>query len=309
MESLLENWSWATPDELSMPTVPMPDQASHATLTGNALPFDLLQDLALPSSSNSFASCCNANQTLPSFDEDMFWCLDDFILYPDDAHSEELRLFDNTASQRLEVVETTAHLSPVSSITESLPSPATSYISSIGASTPQEQYNDNESGDQGRSGRRRRNSTVFPCTLCERVCHTSVEARYLSIIHALFRAFTDITHRRHHARHVKPFKCPEPPIVPLHPQPVNHIQRPPSPPQMASQSSERSRCEKAFATKNELERHRKSVHYCIPEVGPKEWFKCPIEGCKIAERLWPRRDNLLVHMKQSHPHSVGMDLR
>jgi hypothetical protein len=164
------------PDDSSMPTVAMPDQAHHTSLTGNAPSFDLLQDLTLPSS-NPSSSCCNVNQELPSFDEDMFSCLDDFILYPD-AHCEELRIFDNTPSQRSEAVENTSHLSPVSSITESLPSPATSYLGSVGASTPQEQYNDNEGGGRDKNPRRRRNSTVFPCTLCERVCFTSVEARY-----------------------------------------------------------------------------------------------------------------------------------
>ena len=124
-----------------------------------------------------------------------------------------------------------------------------------------------------------------------------------------FTPFADIDYRRHHARHVKPFKCPEYKAFPLPSQASSHPRSLVSPAATPSSSLERSRCGKAFATKNELERHRKSVHYCIPEVGPKEWFKCPIFGCKVAERLWPRRDNLLVHMKQSHPESVGMELR
>lgn len=116
------------------------------------------------------------------------------------------------------------------------------------------------------------------------------------------------SHRRHHARHVKPFKCMEAMIIPPHLQTSSRHQAQRETPALPSSHAERSRCDKAFATKNELERHRKSVHYCIPEVGPREWYRCPIAGCKVGERLWPRRDNLLVHMKQAHPKSVGAEL-
>lgn len=178
MESLLEDWPWATFNQAA-PASTASDCLSHPQFSLNdaALPSDLLHDLSLPSSSALPSKPYDVDQTLPSFDEDMFSCLDDFILYPD-QQSEELRLFESQPRHQSRAIETDSYLSPVSSMTESYPSPTISQISSVEAHTPEQQRNDSDSVDKELHRRRRRNSTVYPCTLCDRVCHTSVEARY-----------------------------------------------------------------------------------------------------------------------------------
>ncbi|KAI7172348.1 hypothetical protein D0864_07176 [Hortaea werneckii] len=58
-----------------------------------------------------------------------------------------------------------------------------------------------------------------------------------------------------------------------------------------------------FATNNDLERHRKSVHRKTPTVGMKKGYVCkacpPVpEGHKV--KFWPRRDNFKAHALRKH---------
>ncbi|KAI7281515.1 hypothetical protein KC345_g4062 [Hortaea werneckii] len=58
-----------------------------------------------------------------------------------------------------------------------------------------------------------------------------------------------------------------------------------------------------FATNNDLERHRKSVHGKTPTVGMKKGYVCkscpPVpEGHKV--KFWPRRDNFKAHAVRKH---------
>ena len=57
-----------------------------------------------------------------------------------------------------------------------------------------------------------------------------------------------------------------------------------------------------FATKNDLERHRKSKHEVDPRVGKATKYVChacrPSPGSK--EKLWPRLDNFKAHVKRKH---------
>ncbi|KAI7392040.1 hypothetical protein KC328_g7227 [Hortaea werneckii] len=58
-----------------------------------------------------------------------------------------------------------------------------------------------------------------------------------------------------------------------------------------------------FATKNDLERHRKSVHGKTPTVGMKKGYVC--KGCpSVPEghkvKFWPRRDNFKAHAVRKH---------
>ncbi|RMX77456.1 hypothetical protein D0869_09876 [Hortaea werneckii] len=58
-----------------------------------------------------------------------------------------------------------------------------------------------------------------------------------------------------------------------------------------------------FATNNDLERHRKSVHGKTPKVGMKKGYVCKgcppvLEGHKV--KFWPRRDNFKAHAVRKH---------
>lgn len=55
---------------------------------------------------------------------------------------------------------------------------------------------------------------------------------------------------------------------------------------------------KSFNTTNDLERHRKGVHG-IFNLGDKLW-RCKINGCTCANKIWPRRDNFTSHLKRMH---------
>ncbi|MBA7493097.1 hypothetical protein ES702_03652 [subsurface metagenome] len=55
---------------------------------------------------------------------------------------------------------------------------------------------------------------------------------------------------------------------------------------------------KSFGTVNDLARHRKGVHGLL-ELGEKI-FRCKVEGCAVASKIWPRRDNFASHLKRMH---------
>ena len=61
-----------------------------------------------------------------------------------------------------------------------------------------------------------------------------------------------------------------------------------------------------FATQNDLQRHRASVHCKIPLVGKSAGFVCV--ACNSTQttqaavpKFWPRRDNFKAHVKRKHP--------
>ena len=68
---------------------------------------------------------------------------------------------------------------------------------------------------------------------------------------------------------------------------------------------DRDRCARkdGFATINDLERHKKSVHGVSPKVGKKSVYYCqacpePTPGSKA--KPWPRLDNFKAHIKRKH---------
>ncbi|EME83570.1 uncharacterized protein MYCFIDRAFT_81596 [Pseudocercospora fijiensis CIRAD86] len=65
---------------------------------------------------------------------------------------------------------------------------------------------------------------------------------------------------------------------------------------------------RGFASKNDLERHKKSVHLMMPEAGPKAWYMCPVGGFDKCVQLWPRKDNLRVHMRRQHGADGNQDV-
>ncbi|TKA77167.1 hypothetical protein B0A55_04469 [Friedmanniomyces simplex] len=63
-----------------------------------------------------------------------------------------------------------------------------------------------------------------------------------------------------------------------------------------------------FATQNDLQRHRSSVHHLIPLVGRTHGFictACPPPQAGQRPKFWPRRDNFKAHVKRKH---LGVDV-
>ena len=58
--------------------------------------------------------------------------------------------------------------------------------------------------------------------------------------------------------------------------------------------------EKGFSTKNDLDRHKKSVHG-IRSLGTIDRsFKCAGTDCSKKEKIWPRLDNFKSHCCRMH---------
>ena len=53
---------------------------------------------------------------------------------------------------------------------------------------------------------------------------------------------------------------------------------------------------KGFATSNDLDRHRRSVH----KIGNLRYWKCFGNKCKQPAKIWPRVDNFKQHLKRMH---------
>ncbi|KAF2862084.1 hypothetical protein K470DRAFT_213737 [Piedraia hortae CBS 480.64] len=86
--------------------------------------------------------------------------------------------------------------------------------------------------------------------------------------------------QKHELQHMKPFKCDEPDC---------------------SRTS-------GFATRNDLERHRFSVHRLRPLAGPLNGFICAACPPNVGHqpKFWPRRDNFKAHIRRKHP-NMGME--
>ena len=59
-----------------------------------------------------------------------------------------------------------------------------------------------------------------------------------------------------------------------------------------------------FATVNDLDRHKSSVHHKVPSVGNKCGYICaacpPPTGHGATPKFWPRRDNFRAHIRRKH---------
>ena len=79
--------------------------------------------------------------------------------------------------------------------------------------------------------------------------------------------------RKHMLRHKKPFKC------------------------------NRDECSLkglGFGTRNDLDRHRKSVHKIAPGTSTDKTFRCSASGCRNKDKIWPRADNFRHHCARQH---------
>ena len=68
-----------------------------------------------------------------------------------------------------------------------------------------------------------------------------------------------------------------------------------------------SRRLEGFGTKNDLDRHRRSVHSDLSVSGPR--FVCRLGQCgtKDPAKLWPRADNFRSHLNRMHKRKVNAD--
>ncbi|KAK5163767.1 uncharacterized protein LTR77_010440 [Saxophila tyrrhenica] len=82
--------------------------------------------------------------------------------------------------------------------------------------------------------------------------------------------------QKHYLQHSKPYRCSEPGCTRT----------------------------QGFATENDLQRHRKSVHGASPRIGNKIGYICaacpdPTDG--THRKWWPRLDNFKAHIRRKHP--------
>ena len=96
----------------------------------------------------------------------------------------------------------------------------------------------------------------------------------------LFRAKNPSDLKKHMQHHLKPFKCQVPGCT---------------------------RTE-GFSTKNDLERHQKSIHKLAVRSSFDRSFKCQGRNCHKSDKIWPRLDNFKSHCSRMHPDEDVNDL-
>jgi hypothetical protein len=65
------------------------------------------------------------------------------------------------------------------------------------------------------------------------------------------------------------------------------------------------RAKEGFTTRNDLDRHHKSVH----RIGLKtKSYQCAASGCRNAEKIWPRLDNFKQHIERMHKDENALEL-
>jgi hypothetical protein len=120
---------------------------------------------------------------------------------------------------------------------------------------------------------RRTRRPLARCPVCGRSPKNQSDSKSVLLTTA-DDTYTDLS-RKHELTHTRPYRCAEP-----------HCNR-----------------KDGFATENDLQRHRKSVHNLLPTVGSTAGYicaACPPEG-NHPVKFWPRRDNFKAHVKRKHP--------
>ena len=130
--------------------------------------------------------------------------------------------------------------------------------------------------DSWSNGRRELTTSLLPiceCADCGLTCKSQSEYKYnISVQLHHSTAKTPFT-RKHRQRHGKPFICEE--------HNCNRV--------------------KGFSTKNDLDRHKKSVHHINPLNATDRSFKCAGLNCSKRGKIWPRLDNFKSHCSRMHP--------
>lgn len=81
-----------------------------------------------------------------------------------------------------------------------------------------------------------------------------------------------MSYRKHRLRHEKPFRCEIPDCT----------------------------RKGGFSTRNDLDRHRKSLHKIVPKTSTDKTYKCAAEACARVTKVWPRADNFRQHCSRKH---------
>lgn len=83
--------------------------------------------------------------------------------------------------------------------------------------------------------------------------------------------------RKHILRHLRPFKCDQQGC---------------------------KRVTNGFSTRNDLDRHKKSVHRIAPSKGTVDrTYVCAVPNCNKREKVWPRADNFKVCTSYKVPYN------
>jgi hypothetical protein len=101
---------------------------------------------------------------------------------------------------------------------------------------------------------------------------------FISVFLQVWLTFLD---RKHKARHERPWKCPDP-------------------------DCKKHMC--GFSTRNDLDRHLKSVHKMVTPNTKTTMYRCPFGQCKDIQKDWPRKDNFIQHLKRVHHLSEPIDV-
>ena len=116
---------------------------------------------------------------------------------------------------------------------------------------------------------------TYPCPECGELLKCNSEFKYGIHFHANTCLLTG--NRKHMLKHTKPFKCDVP-------------------------GCKRT---EGFATVNDLERHKKSLHRI--DIG-KLSYQCAIEDCSCREKIWPRVYDFKQHVESMHKEEDVVDV-
>lgn len=114
------------------------------------------------------------------------------------------------------------------------------------------------------------------CPQCGRQPRNMSDSKCVLRLNMNDRFWQSLTlYRKHALTHTKPYRCTEPDCT----------------------------RKDGFATENDLQRHRKSVHNLLPTVGSPAGYICAacVPDIDTPPKFWPRRDNFKAHIKRKHP--------
>ena len=115
----------------------------------------------------------------------------------------------------------------------------------------------------------------WTCTECDVVPFKN-KSEHKFVLRTCFSCSSLLTRfplRKHMLRHLKPYKC---------------------------DYGDCNRRGHGFSTRNDLDRHRKSLHKVAPKTSTDKTFMCVAPTCKNKSKTWPRADNFRQHCLRLH---------
>ena len=112
------------------------------------------------------------------------------------------------------------------------------------------------------------------CTQCDAAPFKNKSEHKFVLFRFTMLLFANIVNpRKHMLRHSRPYKC-------------DHLNC--------------NRQNLGFSTRNDLDRHRKSVHKIAPETSTDKTYMCVAATCRHKKKVWPRADNFRQHCVRLH---------